>query len=64
MIIFRKKVATISIIRLIIRSETVSVERFKRYVLSGAIGIFTGIFFMYAARLVLYGAGQLTKYVF
>jgi hypothetical protein len=55
--------AAISIIELIVRSESETAARTKRYVLSGVIGLVAGMFFMSVAWLILSGASQLMHYV-
>ena len=53
----------ISIIKLLIRSESETAERMKRYILSGVIGMLAGVFFMSATWLLIYCASLLMNYV-
>ncbi len=62
--LIKKEGAAISIIRLLIKSDSEYVERVKRYILSCFIGMLAGVFFIYAAKLLLLGASSLAKYVF
>ena len=55
--------AVIYIIERLIRSETATGERAKRYILSGVLGLLSGAFFVSATVLLIYGASQVMKYV-